>query len=65
MLYYKQRKGHCFIQTSSDDEDDKDDEYDSVFFMMGMLKICVTLIKEKGMALFRNPVPMRTIRTMS
>ena len=21
----KQRKGHCFIRTSSDDEDDKDD----------------------------------------
>ena len=28
----KQRKGHCFIQASSDDEDDKDDEYDSGFF---------------------------------
>ena len=31
MLYYKQRKG-CFIQGSSDDEDDKDDEYDSRIF---------------------------------
>ena len=31
MPYYKQRKG-CFIQESSDDEDDKDDEYDSEIF---------------------------------
>ena len=29
-----------------------------------MLKICVALNKEKGIASFRNPVPMRTIRTM-
>ena len=29
-----QRKGHCFIQESNDDEDDKDDEYDSVFFCL-------------------------------
>ena len=67
MRRINQRKGLCFVQEFSadqNDQDDKDDEYDSVFFMMGMLKICVTLIKEKGMALFRNPVPMRTIRTM-
>ena len=32
----------------SDDKDDKDDEYDSVFFMMGMHKIWAALIKEKG-----------------
>ena len=50
-----QRKGHCFIQESNDDEDDKDDEYNRViFFMIGMLKICVALIKEKDVASFRN-----------
>ena len=32
MRRIKQRKGLCFIQTSSDDEDDKDDEYDSEIF---------------------------------
>ena len=27
-----QRKGHCFNQEPSADEDDQDDEYDSVFY---------------------------------
>ena len=47
-----QRKGNCFIQASSDDEDVQDDEYDSGFSAwispIGMPKICVALNKEKG-----------------
>ena len=31
-------KGHYFIQASSADEDDKDDEYDSGFFCLSFLK---------------------------
>ena len=34
------------------------------FFHDRMHNICVALNKEKGIALFRNSVPMRTIRTM-
>ena len=56
---------HCFIQTPSADENDKDDDYDSKFFsLIGTLKFCTGLNKEKGFASFRNPVTMRTIRTM-
>ena len=33
--------------------------------MIGMLKICVALNKEKGIASFRQPLPMKTIRTMN
>ena len=29
----KQRKAHCFIQVSSDNEDDKDNENDSAIFL--------------------------------
>ena len=56
-----QRKEHYFTQASRDDEDD---EYDSVFFLIGMLKICVALNKEKGFASFRHQVTIGTIRTM-
>ena len=34
------------------------------FSLIGTLKICVALNKEKCIASFRPPVPMRTIRTM-
>ena len=33
-----QRKEHYFTQASSDDENDKDDEYDSVFSLSGCPK---------------------------
>ena len=32
MRHIKQRKGNCFIQELSDDEDDEDDKYDSGIF---------------------------------
>ena len=63
MPYDKQRKG-CFIKESSDDEDDRDDKYDSGIFHDRMHKICVALNKEKGFASFWHPVTIRTIRTM-
>ena len=34
------------------------------FSLIGMLKICVALNKEKGFASFRNPVAMWTIRAI-
>ena len=50
MPYDKQRKG-CFIKESSDDEDDRDDKYDSGIFHDRMHKICVALNKEKDVGL--------------
>ena len=35
------------------------------FSLIGMLRIYVALIKEKNIASIKNPVPMRTIRTMN
>ena len=63
----KQRKGLCFFQVSSadeDDKDDKDDEYDSGFYPEWMPKICVALNKEKAFTSFRQWVTMRTTGTM-
>ena len=61
----KQRKGLCFILASSDDKDDKDDDYDSGTFHDRMHKICVALNKEKSITSFRQWVTMRTIKTMA
>ena len=61
MLYYKQRNG-CFIQESSDDEDDK---YSSGFFHDWDAQNLRRINQRKGNASFRQTVPIRTIRTMN
>ena len=48
----------------NDNKDKQDDEYDRVFSIIRMLKICTALNKEKDVTSFRHPVTMRTIRTM-
>ena len=42
----------------SDDKDEQDDEYDRVFSIIRMLKICVAINKEKDLVSFRNRVTM-------
>ena len=42
----------------NEDKDDKVDEYDRVFSIIRMLKICTALNKEKDVTSFRNRVTM-------
>ena len=48
-----QRKGRCFIQALSDDEDDKDDEYDSRIFSGRNTQNLRRIKQRKGHCLFQ------------
>ena len=54
LCHINQRKGRCFIQTSSADEDNKNDDYDSRSSHDRMPKICFALNKEKDIATLRQ-----------
>ena len=56
-------KGHCFIQVSSDDEDDKDDDYDSgISPDLNVQKLRhIKQRKEHCFIQFRHKVSVRTI----
>ena len=62
--HINQRKGNCFIQELSDNEDDKDDEYDRKVFHDRNAQNLRCIKQRKGRCFIQASVTIRTIKTM-
>ena len=61
MRHIKQRKGNCFIQELSDDEDDEDDKYDSGIFTDRNAQNLRRIKQRKENCLIQHRVTIRTM----